>query len=669
MMCFRFIAFFLTLSAFYGCLPPDEPNDSIDLNLQYSEHRQIVKWQNSRLTDSLLLMLSHSEASVRYNACIALASVQDSSAIGYLSELLLNDPVNEVKHAAAYALGQTYNASAAPLLQHAFKSKADENFNPETNGLILEALGKTADLSTLNLIATAKPYNENEVSLWRGKALALMRFLNRNIRSTKAVEAAISILFNQQLPDEARLIAAVYLSRLDKIREAAQIEYNLPVLLNAEQNSYIRAFAALSIKHMNFDSVPDWLMAKYQAEELASVRINLVRSTILKPAEQFMSFWMQAVSDSNKHVGSVASEIILQNMSGEFLDTIWSITTTDIHWLTRANLAAASLKVATGIQKNAINENIKEWYNHTLNLYEKSALIKALSFNRENLNFISEPALSTQTSVIRSSAAEAVLNITREIPVSSLPRNQGEMAVILETLDKIFELNDPAILSSIATNINQNHPHLLRLDALEKKLVSARSTLSLPSEVQTYNDLTRVIYNLQDLTDFKPLEIKDSRPIDWHEITRLSQFDLADIYTNKGTITIKMNWINAPLTCASFLKMAEKSYYDNKVFHRVVPNFVIQGGCSRGDGWGSEDFTLRSELGPEYYHQSGMVGMASAGKDTESVQFFITHMPAPHLDGRYTIFANVIQGMEVVNSIQIGDRINKIEGRISKAEL
>jgi len=87
---------------------------------------------------------------------------------------------------------------------------------------------------------------------------------------------------------------------------------------------------------------------------------------------------------------------------------------------------------------------------------------------------------------------------------------------------------------------------------------------------------------------------------------------------------------------------------------------VIQGGCPRGDGWGSENYSIRSELGPLRYNE-GYVGMASSGKDTEGVQWFITHSPTPHLDGRYSIFAKVIYGMEVVHQIEIGDQIHSIE--------
>ena len=117
----------------------------------------------------------------------------------------------------------------------------------------------------------------------------------------------------------------------------------------------------------------------------------------------------------------------------------------------------------------------------------------------------------------------------------------------------------------------------------------------------------------------------------------------------------------APGTVANFIALVRQGFYQDKTIHRVVPNFVIQGGCPRGDGYGSLDYTIRSELPPLYYDEAGYVGMASAGNHTECTQFFITHSPTPHLDGEYTIFARVTDGLEVVHQTQVGEYIKNIE--------
>ena len=134
----------------------------------------------------------------------------------------------------------------------------------------------------------------------------------------------------------------------------------------------------------------------------------------------------------------------------------------------------------------------------------------------------------------------------------------------------------------------------------------------------------------------------------------------AFIRTKKGTIEIHLNIVEAPLTSASFIDLARRGFYDGLTFHRVVPGFVIQGGCPRGDGNGGPGYTLRCEIGQRPYGR-GAVGMAHSGKDTGGSQFFITHTPTPHLDGGYTLFGWVASGMEVVDKIRPGDVIETVE--------
>jgi cyclophilin family peptidyl-prolyl cis-trans isomerase len=116
----------------------------------------------------------------------------------------------------------------------------------------------------------------------------------------------------------------------------------------------------------------------------------------------------------------------------------------------------------------------------------------------------------------------------------------------------------------------------------------------------------------------------------------------------------------APLTVYNFMKLAQSGFYDNLAFFRVVPNFVIQGGDPRNDGWGGPGYTIRSEYNNITYNR-GSIGMATSGKDSGGSQFFITLSPQPHLDARYTLFGKVIMGMEVVDRIERGDKILRVK--------
>jgi cyclophilin family peptidyl-prolyl cis-trans isomerase len=122
------------------------------------------------------------------------------------------------------------------------------------------------------------------------------------------------------------------------------------------------------------------------------------------------------------------------------------------------------------------------------------------------------------------------------------------------------------------------------------------------------------------------------------------------IETEKGTIEIELDVLDAPRTCENFVALARQGYFNGLTFHRVVADFVIQGGDPRGDGSGGPGYTIRDELNQESYSR-GAVGMALAWKDTGGSQFFITHSPQPHLDAKYTVFGRVVAGMDVVDNI------------------
>ncbi|MDQ1558627.1 MAG: hypothetical protein QOD32_1687 [Pyrinomonadaceae bacterium] len=131
---------------------------------------------------------------------------------------------------------------------------------------------------------------------------------------------------------------------------------------------------------------------------------------------------------------------------------------------------------------------------------------------------------------------------------------------------------------------------------------------------------------------------------------------VATVNTDKGVFKLELLPDDAPLTVDNFVELARRGYFNNIAFHRVVPNFVIQGGDPRGDGNGGPGYQIRCEINATPYAR-GAVGMALSGKDTGGSQWFITHSPQPHLDGGYTVFARVVEGMETVDRITRGDRI------------
>jgi cyclophilin family peptidyl-prolyl cis-trans isomerase len=129
--------------------------------------------------------------------------------------------------------------------------------------------------------------------------------------------------------------------------------------------------------------------------------------------------------------------------------------------------------------------------------------------------------------------------------------------------------------------------------------------------------------------------------------------------TDRGRLTIDLFAADAPITVSAFLQLVDQRVFDGGTWHRVVPNFVIQDGDPRGDGWGGPGFSLRDEINRNRF-QEGSVGIALSGLDTGGSQFFVTLSPQPHLDGTFTVIGRVISGMDVVGLITQGDRIRTI---------
>ncbi|MAR84620.1 MAG: peptidylprolyl isomerase [Cytophagia bacterium] len=138
----------------------------------------------------------------------------------------------------------------------------------------------------------------------------------------------------------------------------------------------------------------------------------------------------------------------------------------------------------------------------------------------------------------------------------------------------------------------------------------------------------------------------------------------AHIKTNKGIIKLKLFFNQTPITVANFINLSNRGYYDNLLFHRVIDNFMIQGGCPNGTGMGGPGYNFQDEFHPDLKHDKpGILSMANAGPGTNGSQFFITHIETPWLDNNHTVFGEVLEkgDQEVVNNIVQGDKIENIK--------
>jgi peptidyl-prolyl cis-trans isomerase B (cyclophilin B) len=144
---------------------------------------------------------------------------------------------------------------------------------------------------------------------------------------------------------------------------------------------------------------------------------------------------------------------------------------------------------------------------------------------------------------------------------------------------------------------------------------------------------------------------------------------IATLDTDRGPIRIELAADKAPLTVANFVNLAKRGFYDGLNFHRVIPDFMVQGGCPQGRGTGGPGYKFADETDNGVKHDRGVLSMANAGPNTNGSQFFITHIKTDWLDGKHTVFGKVIEGMDVVDAIKQGDLIKSVtlEGDVDAA--
>ena len=142
---------------------------------------------------------------------------------------------------------------------------------------------------------------------------------------------------------------------------------------------------------------------------------------------------------------------------------------------------------------------------------------------------------------------------------------------------------------------------------------------------------------------------------------------IAHFDTDRGPIRVELYPDKAPLTVANFVNLAQHGFYNGLTFHRVINDFMVQGGCPQGTGTGGPGYKFEDEANNGVGHERGVLSMANAGPNTNGSQFFITHVATPWLNGKHTVFGKVVEGMDVVDSIKQGDQIKslKIEGDVA----
>lgn len=585
----------------------------------------IADFQDRRLSDSLYRFFTHENLAYRRDAVLAFASIQDTSAVDKIAALL-NDPGTEVRNAAAFALGQTGGTKAFQYLLNT----PGEFTSAET----LEAYGKTSKN------AASVPAEINSWGLYR---LGL-----RGLADSTIIDEAIIFLGSEN--EQTRLGAAHFFARgpaniliAEKTLQKAALE---------DRSANVRMAATSALRKLSTPSSLETIKKILANDPDYRVRISAVRVLQNFPVIDTKQNLFAALGDSNLQVGIAASEVIRSVSTKNELTEIISLARNAANWRIQGNLYEAALTVSNDKE---LAEEIFRLYEKTENPYGKAALLTALGRSTLAYGFINEQLHRASAPVIKSTAAASLVSINRHKEFT------GEMQKrYVDIYKKAFDTGDAAVIGTIASALADSTLGYKKIITDYSFLQTAKNKLSLPKDNEALQPLEAAIAYFESRKLASEVKNEFNHPINWDLVKTIPSDQKVKITTAKGNIILRLLVEEAPGSAANFVQLVNAGYFDSKNFHRVVPNFVIQGGCNRGDGWGSEDYSIRSEFSMRRY-AGGSVGMASAGKDTEGTQWFITHSPTPHLDGRYTIFAVVEEGMDTVHAMEVGDVIQKVE--------
>ncbi len=663
--------FLCSLSLLISCVPPEQKRQAkqaIKLDLSDAGVQHIYNLRDQGRTDSLLRYLNNEDATLRYLAALSFASVRDSNAVEPLVPLL-QDPLEEVRVAAAFALGQIGAARAAEPLIDAFRGDDSLSKHQRFNAIVLEAVGKCGNMTHLRQIAAVTTYYPSDTLLLEGQCRAVYRFGLRDIVDNLATIRMVGYATNERYPESARLMAAHYLARIKGISPDSAQSVHLASAFVRSKNPDIRMALARALGKSTTSQAFGILSKVVKTEQDWRVKCDLIRSLATFEKDTVRELVAPFVSDPNPHIARTAAEFFVENGQAPDGDYYWRIARDNpkLPWQARIALYRASYKWMPRDfpdKKEYLNYRLRDFFTKSQNPYERAACLAALAEFGWQFRWIYDKGLKDPSPVVKSAAAEALAAICLR---PDFYRTFGENGrnvrrELFYYLRELVNTGDAGVIAAAAEGFRAEtlDYRSMRDTSVRNDLNTAFQKLKLPRDYEAAIALEKAIAYLNGAPLPPARKPAYNHPIDWKLLADITSAKRVVLQTKKGNISLQLYPVWAPGSVAAFLDLAQKGFYGGKSFHRVVPNFVVQGGCPRGDGYGALDYSIRTEIGLAWYDDEGYLGMASAGPDTEGVQFFITHSPTPHLDGRYTIFGKVAQGMDVVAQLQVGDTIEKL---------
>jgi cyclophilin family peptidyl-prolyl cis-trans isomerase/HEAT repeat protein len=668
---------------------------------------KIIRAEDERRWDIVLSeLLSHQSPAVKSRAALAAGRIGNELAVPALIWTLHNDHDPGVTSMALFALGEI----ESPKAVEALTAELSHEKTGESRARAVEALGKIAAALPATAEAQKKEIGKTILEVLTSEAR------RRSLPDREVIRLALTAALRAR-PEGAGPVIAQFLSYSDpRIRadagnalarlRAKEGNEKLRKLLQSDPDPNVRANAARVLGATEDKAAFDGLIDRAWNDPDKRVRVSAIRALAAlkdsRAADRLLKIQL-ASNDELLELATAIGRLVAGSKSpatitwlrntrarvgrapevetalvrvdpAAYLDEIGDGVAGErkvqetmlLDWRAAAGIAEALGEIAalpdSGRDKTRFVQQMHKLLRAMLDYRNSDLKVKTLAAVHSEYAIpdvlravaAAKPAdpdslyrdqLKESDVVVRATAAELLgerpLNSSNVVALSSalkfaLQEKESNDAA-LAILDALAKYKDSAANQAIMSALNSGD-YLVRRKAID--LLKANGA----------GDYSNRLGN--------PGKQNSARDYD-RAIARIGRRVLANVTTNRGRFTIELLPEAAPLNVDNFVQLAKRRYFNGIVFHRVVPNFVIQGGDPRGDGNGGPGYQIRCEIN-EVPYERGAVGMALSGKDTGGSQWFVTHAPQPHLDGGYTVFGNVVTGMEVVDKVVRGDVIRSI---------
>ncbi|UCG51486.1 MAG: HEAT repeat domain-containing protein [Candidatus Latescibacterota bacterium] len=613
----------------------------------------LAAWEDGRITGNgrLFQYLRSPNPMIRLRAVEVVGRIQDPRDVEQLLPLL-KDPDKRVVRETVFALGQIGSEEATrAILQTNKGASADlqqiiagalgkiggkeaiealqemlHAFQPAVRAAAAEALAWAADPSSINALLVAVHDGDPKV-IWRAV------YALEKMESDRAQKEIVSFLEH-----EDALVRAYAARSLGKQNAATATNPLVRLLADPDHHVVINAMNALGSiledkKEKSVVAPLGTLLRKHRSHHVRKAAAAAIGNIGHKKGKDYL---VQSIFDKSTGVRAESYKALAKILGKQ-----------------------ASMLLGSGL-----NDSEK---------IVRAAVVESYGIARDEkrLDYLIKTARKDKDPIMRAAAVRGLSHFDGDDVSELLVEKLGDedWVVATEAVTALGKIEDTNAAPEMVLAYEERTSRVdvdVRLEILRvlKKMRSRQARALALGALEDPDKRIRVAAKeLLEELDIEVPDIKTDREFfeEHFDPERKAELSLpfgnrkAVIRCDHGTIEIELFGDDATQTAANFIELAESNFYDGLTFHRVVPNFVIQGGCPRGDGWGDPGYTIRSEFNSHGYER-GYVGIAHAGKDSGGSQFFITHSPQPHLNGRYTIFGRVVKGMDVVDKIDQGDR-------------